>query len=99
MLATRFTYLTLVAFTLVLNGWSLLYHMGAVSIGSGILQSTLIFNVIIVPLCVWGAYRVGQISEEEYRVKEREAAARGAAATSASPAPAQNHTPDGNETG
>ena len=72
MLATRFTYLALVLVALIMNGWSLLTIWNVLSFGSGIVQSTLLLNLIIVPLCIWGAYRIGQLSEEKFRREEAE---------------------------
>lgn len=71
MLATRFTYIVLVLVVIFMNGWSLLDSWKILEVEPGFLQATLFLNVVIVPLCVWGAYRIGQMSEEEYRRKER----------------------------
>jgi predicted permease len=80
MLASRITYTAIVSVVIVMNGWSLLQHVRAVGVMPALLPSTLVLNLILVPLSVWGAYKFGQMSEEEYRRKERETAALGAAA-------------------
>lgn len=89
MLASRFTYTAIVSVVLVTNGWSLLQHVGAVSPMLGLLPSTLVLNLILVPLSIWGAYKFGQMTEEEYRRKEQETAALGAAAAAARAKPAR----------
>jgi hypothetical protein len=80
MLASRITYTAIVSTVVVMNGWSLLEHVGAVSAMPTLLPSTLVLNLILVPLSVWGPYKFGQMTEEEHRRKERETAALGAAA-------------------
>lgn len=71
MLATRFAYLIYFLIVFVLNGWGLLAHLGiAPPLGLSIAM-ILAFNLFSAPIAVWGAYRIGELAEEEYRRKQR----------------------------
>jgi hypothetical protein len=71
MLATRFAFLVYFLIVFVLNGGGLLAHLGVVpSLGLN-MAVILACNLFSAPVAVWGAYRIGELAEEEYRRKQR----------------------------
>jgi len=78
MLPTRIFFLLLVLLNLALNGFALSQVHGGFVVHDAIVTVALVFNLLMLPLAVFAAYRMGGITEEIFREKAaREIAAAG----------------------
>lgn len=71
MLATRVFFLVYFLIVFVMNGWGLLAQLGVVPMIGVSMAMIFAFNLLSAPVAVWGAYRMGELAEEEYRRKQR----------------------------
>lgn len=99
MRVTRLVYLLIAAANVALNVLALLEHFGHYRLASGIVPAALIFNLLIVPVGIYAAYRLGEIAEEHFRRDETvraEAARRANESTVTAKPPGHQPTNDGN---
>ena len=59
----RAGYLVLVAIVVVMNGLALLQHIEMIPEISGFLAATLLANMLVVPVAIWGAFVLGEVVE------------------------------------
>lgn len=70
MRVTRLVYLLIAAANLALNVLALLDHFGHFRLASGIVPAALFFNLLVLPVGIYAAYRLGEIAEEYFRLDE-----------------------------
>lgn len=84
MFATRMAFLMLNLVALMLNGAALMQHLGQYAIDHNLIPAVLVFDIIAFPVISWGAYKMGEMVEEQYRKdKQSERLAVAAAASEA----------------
>ncbi|MTD95765.1 hypothetical protein GIW81_15610 [Hyphomicrobium sp. xq] len=59
----RAGYLVLIAIVIVMNGLALLQHLGMLPEISGFLAATLLANMLVIPVVIWGAFVLGEVVE------------------------------------
>jgi hypothetical protein len=99
MRVTRLVYLLIATANVALNVLALLDHFGNYRISSGIVPAALFFNLLIVPVGIYAAYRLGEIAEEHFRRDETvraEVARRANQSTIAAKSPPRQPANDGN---
>jgi hypothetical protein len=69
MQTTRVIYLTVLGFNTALNGWAILQVAGIIRGIDGMVSAALLFNLVLIPVLIPWAYRIGEMAEEEYRRK------------------------------
>ena len=69
MLPTRIVYLVVSIFNLAMNGLALLHTTNIYSTSGDIVPVALLFNIIFWPVALFGAYRMGGMTQEIYRSK------------------------------
>ena len=67
MRVTRIVYWSIIVINLAVNVVSLLAVQNVLSGFSSIVPGVLLFNIIVLPIAIFGAYRIGGMAEEEYR--------------------------------
>jgi hypothetical protein len=58
----RIGYLTIVAGSIVLNGWALMQHLDMLPAHAGFIAAVLIVNMLITPLVVWASFVFGEVA-------------------------------------
>ena len=71
MFPTRMAFLIFNLAALMLNGAALAQYLGQYTIDQNLIPAVLVFNIIAFPVVSWGAYKIGEIVEEQYRKDER----------------------------
>ena len=84
MFATRLAFLIFNLAALMLNGAALMQYLGHYTIDRNLIPAVLVFDIIAFPIISWGAYKIGEMVEEQYRKdKQSERLAVAAAASEA----------------
>ena len=78
MRVTRVVFGIVVLANVGLNGLALAKRTWNFEFLPDILTQTLIFNLILLPIGLYSAYRLGEIAEEQYQIEERSKAKRSA---------------------
>jgi hypothetical protein len=71
----RIGYLTIVALSVVLNGWALLQHLAMLPAHDGFIAAVLLINILVMPLVVWASFIFGEVAVGRRGVRRRNAAA------------------------
>ena len=87
MFPTRMAFLVFNLVALMLNGAALLQFLEQYTFDQNLIPTVLVFDIIAFPVVSWGAYKIGEMVEEQYRQDEQ--SERLATAAAASKANAQ----------
>ena len=80
MLTTRAVFLVAVVCNLSINGLALLHSTNTFVTWNDLVPIVLVFNLVVWPVAIFAAYRMGGMTEEMYRSAERDAVLAAAAA-------------------
>lgn len=76
MLATRVFFVLLILLNAGVNGFALAHYHGGYVAHETMVTVALVFNLLMLPLAVFAAYRMGGMTEEIYREKAEQEVAR-----------------------
>ena len=82
MLPTRVFFILLVLVNTVINGLALAADVGAWVSDRPVIAAALAFNLLVLPVAVFAAYRMGGMTEEIYRERAEQEVARAGTAAS-----------------
>lgn len=71
MLATRMAFLVFNLVALVLNSAALVQFLGYYTFDQNLIPAVLVFDMVAFPVVSWGAYKIGEMAEEQYRKEEQ----------------------------